>query len=79
MWVFGEEVSALSLLIPKNSLLLYLWKPFGESRISKEDFPVSACMCTHTCLCLGTYLWKLKETDLLTFSFDLCLPVTPLL
>ena len=47
MWIFGEEVSALSLLIPKNSLLLYLWKPFGESRISKEDFS-SLCMYVHT-------------------------------
>ena len=36
-------------------------------------------VCAHIHPCLGTYLWKLKETDLLTFSFDLCLPVTPLL
>lgn len=36
-------------------------------------------VCAHIPPCLGTYLWELKEIDLLNFSFDLSLPVTPLL
>lgn len=68
---------------PYSSLRILNFLPLDELWLDKGFqrgiFPVfvSVCVCTH--LCLSTHPWKQGKIGLLNTSFDLCLPIFPML
>lgn len=74
-----SSVFSLIHICPKGLSTSYLWMNFDLTRFPKRNFPsfVSVCVCTHPCL--STHPGKQGNIGLLNTSFDLCLPIFPLL